>query len=660
MSVPLSPTTRPSAWEWTQTALLAASLAWTTLCLGGYRAETMVVTGALNLAMVVLHFGRRVFDATEAERPWHAAGWILLPFPVFAAANVLWVTPVRWLGWQDWLVWAQMVAVFWVVVNDLRARATRAVIFGLMVALAMVSVVLACYQRFADPAWLMLGATQTAQFLARSSGSFAVPNSLAAMLVLLLPATALAVWQRGRGAVARVGFGYVAAVLLLGLGLTLSRGAWLGLGLALIAWPLLVKGLDWRRRLRVFASVGVAVIGLVALVYASVPRARERLDFMMRDAGERSRPVMWRAAWRIFVEHPVFGSGAGSYAVLFEQHRPEHEQKDPQWAHNDYLNTLSDYGAVGFGLFFGGCGAVTWFCMRRRGGAGGINRRLLASRKRGDGAPAEHDEGASDGFETRAFTTALAVGLLAFALHLFVDFHLKIPALAMLAATVAGLCVSRAWPAGGNAETANRSAPPKWWRFAAGLAAMAAVGAGLGWIVPHYRAEAERAEARRRLDVLAETPSSSLAERRAITLAARGALSRAILLDAANPQAWADRAYTAAILGHGDPVRERELGLSAESDARRALAQTSAVPEFWLRLGVALDMQGRWGEAGEAFSEGLRLAPVNATTWFYYGYHLSLNRVTVPLARAAVATSLRLDPSRREAETLRQHLAARR
>jgi hypothetical protein len=50
---------------------------------------------------------------------------------------------------------------------------------------------------------------------------------------------------------------------------------------------------------------------------------------------------------------------------------------------------------------------------------------------------------------------------------------------------------------------------------------------------------------------------------------------------------------------------------------------------------------------------------VSAQTWFYYAYHLSLNPVTVPRARAAVATSLRLDQSAPEAEALRQSLAAR-
>ena len=645
MSATLQHPPRASLGEWVETLLLAANLGWTTLCLGGYRAETMVVTSAVTALVVVVHLGGRAF--APAPRRLHPAGWLLLPFLGYAMANVFGVTPVRWLGWHDWLGWAQLIAVFWVVVNDVRSRATRTVLFGVMLALATLSVGLACYQRFARPDWLMLGATQTAQFLSRSSGPFAIPNSFAAMLLLLLPATALPLWRRGASAVERVAFGYLALLLLLGLGLTLSRGAWLGLALALAAWPLLTPGVRWRKRLGLFAGVSVVLAAAVITVYAAVPHARERLDELMRDNGERSRPVMWRAAWAIFRAEPVLGGGAGSYAVRFEQHRPEHEQKDPQWAHNDYLNTLSDYGAVGGGLFFGACGIIAWRSARRR--------RAAADR---DG-PKAALTAAVDWFEAPAFTTALAVGVLAFALHLVVDYHLKIPALAMLVAVVAGISVARAWPTTEPGERAVGAASGSAGRAMAAIVALAIAGAAAGWVVPHYRAEAERAASRLRLDGLAgvrRTPQ----ERRAVAVQANEAFTRAIARDPANAQAWADRAYAAAIIGYDEPAREKVLGLAAEGDARRALALSAAVPEFWLRLGVALDLQGRWLEAGEAFAEALRLAPVNATPWFYYAYHLSLNRVTLSLARAAVATSLRLDPSRPETEALRQDLAARR
>jgi hypothetical protein len=42
-------------WEWTQTALLSGNLVWTTLCLGGYRPETMVVSWGLTGLLLTVH-----------------------------------------------------------------------------------------------------------------------------------------------------------------------------------------------------------------------------------------------------------------------------------------------------------------------------------------------------------------------------------------------------------------------------------------------------------------------------------------------------------------------------------------------------------------------------------------------------------------------------
>ena len=631
---PASSSPRASRWEWAQAALLALNLAWTTVGFGGHLAETMAFTTVLVALSLALHFARRAWSSNEAKAKWHPAGWLFVPFLVYAAVNVRWVTPVRWLGWQDWLGWAHFLAIFWVALNDLRARATRLFVFNALLVLAVGAVGLSCYQRFAQPDWLLFGRTQAAQFLERSSGPFFVPNSLAALLVLLIPATLLPVFRRGSSAITRVTFGYLALLLLLGLGLTISRGAWLGLAVALIGWPLCASRVRWGRRIGLALAVAGAIAAVATTVYFSAPNVRDRLDRLVGDAGEKSRPALWRAAWKIFSEHRAWGAGAGSYNALFEPHRPEHEQKDPQWAHSDYLNTLADYGLAGFGLFFGAAGVVAWCTARRR-------RVADAAR-------------AWDWFDSRAFSLALAVGLAAFCLHLAVDFHLKIPALAFAAALVAALIVAREWPVPvpSAAETATRPAQ----RVYCALALVVLAGAGFG-SNPLYRAEAVRYAARRKIDTLAKSPALP-AERLVMVNVARAAFSRALELDSANAQAWADRAYTNAILGYDAPSRLAELGPLAESDARRAVALTPVVAEFWLRLGVALDMQRRWAEAGVAVAEGLRLAPVSAQAWFYYAYHLSLNPVTVPLARSAIATSLRLDHSAPEAEVLRQHLAA--
>jgi O-antigen ligase len=620
MAVP-SASPRASVWEWANAVLLAIGLAWTTLCLGGYRPETMAVTVWCNgvlLASVLLSV------ALQGGPALHPAGWLILPFFAYAAANAAWLTPVGWLGWHDWLLWAQAGAVFWAVVNGTTLPGPRAFLIAVLTGLGLVAVGLAAYQRFGDPEWLMLGRRQAYQFIGRSSGPFGIPNSLAALLLLVLPAALAAGFGRGVSWARRATALVFAAVFAFGLLLTISRGAWLGLGLALVAWPLLAGRRSIGRRLAISGGTLVAAALLVVTMYRLAPGVRLRLDQLVADGGERTRPIMWRISWSIFREHPATGGGAGSFNVLLEKFRPENFPDDAQWAHNDYLNTLSDYGAVGFGLLFGAVAVMAWRCWRRT----------------------EEGEALAKGSVADA---ALGIGLLAFALQLFVDFHFKIPALGMACSLVGAVLVGRRWPAGGAAGPVQR--------IGAFLAATAVIVGTVWGAAPHFRAEALRYGMRRDIDAFAVGPGGVEEERRLLD-AALPALRQAVVIDPSNSHAWSDLAYVITLRSHVETDRNVDLGSEAEQAARRALALSPVVPEFWLRVGVAQDLQGRWSDAGASIGEALRLAPNSATAWFYQAYHFSLRPNFHKLAVAAVATCLRLDPSRQDAEALRRRLAA--
>ncbi len=682
---------RPSFWEWAQTALLAVNLAWTTLCLGGYLPETVVVTGVLTGLLLTVHLLECACVRGPAPR-FHPAGWLLLPFIVYAMANVLFVTPVAWLGWGDWLGWARMIVVFWVVLNGVRSPAPRAVLFGTLLALATAAVALGCYQGFGDHGWIMLGRRQASQFVGRASGCFGIPNSLAALLVLLLPAVGALAARPGVRMGSRVFFGGLAALFAFGLYLTISRGGWLALGLALAAWPLFAGRAALARRIG--RAVGVGLLGVVAVgaLYFAAPPVRARLDALVRDAGERTRPILWRGALAIFREHPMWGGGAGSFNVLFEQHRPANFQDEPQWAHNDYLNTLSDYGAAGFVLFFGACGVMIWRCRRSHSPSDASRGANLLRAVPGDGrsktAPLQDSSHPEARWGQRAPPTesepsaiaslahpwvqqGLAVGLLAFAFQLFVEFHFKLPALAMAFAVCAALLVAWRWPAAQfvapapDAGPTNRDdlpingRPPRaagWLRLVQGLAAPGVFAVTLFFVLPHDRAEALRYDAREAIDRLArpETPTTG----RSVTRArAHEAFARAVALDPKNAQAWADLSYVLSLWMHDEPARTVALGREAEVAARRALALTTILPEAWVRLGVALDMQDRWVEAGQYFARAVELASASVNIRYYYAYHLSLRPVTQALALATADACLLLDPSHRAAQALRQQLA---
>ena len=631
---PASPTmtgaplrTRAGGWEWAQALLIALNLAWTTMCLGGYRPETMIITSALNGLMLIVHLLARAF-APDGGRRIHAAGWWLLPFLAYAAVNVLCVTPVPWLGWKDWLGWAQMILVFWVVLNGIRSTPARTVLLGALVAVAFVGAVLAGYQRFVKPDWLMMGRTQADQFVGRASGSFGIPNSLAALLLLLIPPLVVLTLRRRARPVVRVLCGYLAVTLVVALVLTISRGAWLALALVMVGWPVFAAAGSWERRAGLTLLATLAVGGAFAALYFTQPMVRERFVQMKRDSGEITRPIMWRGAWKIFREHPAWGGGAGSYNVLFEKFRPENYKDEPVWAHNDYLNTLSDYGAAGFLLFFGVAGGLAWWSLR-------------------GGSPEMRDW-----LDEPAVMSAFVGGAVAFALQLFVDFHFKIPALGMAFAIVTAFVVQRSWPA-------RESSRPVSVVVRAGfvIAALAVVAAVVLWVIPFYRGEAFRYNARQSVNRLASrTPTKG--DLQLTLLNARLNLEEAAKFAPANAQTWSDLSYVTSLWGRVEPQRLAQLGRQAEDEAAHALAISEVVPEFWLRRGVALDMQGRSTDAGAAFVRALLLAPADSRVWYYQAYHLGLNKSTRELALAAVNICLRLDPGYTEAQSLRQQLAS--
>lgn len=616
--------------EWSLALLLVANLSWTTLCLGGYRPETMVWSWLLTGAAVAMHLGMFGFSTDRL----HPTTYAVLPFLAYAAINVAFFSPVPWLGWRDWLGWAQMGGTYLVVVNGLRRRGPRLLLLGCILVLGIIAVILACYQRFLWPDWLMMGRKQAAQFFGRSSGPFGIPNSLAAFLLLLIPLTLSLTMQRGATLFQRILCGYLSLVLLVGLGLTISRGAWLSLLGAVLVWPLCLRERTWEWRLT--ASLAATTVALLAGVaaYTAVPRVKQRFDQLVSEMGERSRPILWSGAWQLFEEAPLTGTGAGSFNVLFERHRPMGFRDEPQWAHNDYLNTLSDYGAIGFVLCFGGIGYIAMGALNRPGNLLS-ERSFLASRT----------------LDTPDVARGLAIGLLAFALSLFVDFHLKIPALAMIVATIGAECVLRTWPL----RTTTTVQPLT--QLAAIFSALAVALLTLGLALPTFRSEAARYAARQEIDRMAAIAEPSANLQKSVLGAASLATTEACLVQAENGQAWADSAYVNELWTRISFTRARELGQEAEESARTALRCSQVVPEFWVRLGVALDLQGRWEEGAQAFGEAIRLAPANAIVWYYQAYHLSLTIASRPLAIVAVERALLLDPSFGPAIRLHQDLS---
>ncbi len=130
---------------------------------------------------------------------------------------------------------------------------------------------------------------------------------------------------------------------------------------------------------------------------------------------DRERPGLARAALKLFAQAPIFGHGAGSFRTIFPPMRSaELSNKFYDHAHNDYAQTLAEYGLLGVTIICGalGLGFMSAFAALR---------------------------GRSDKLAVGAAFTGL-FGMGALLLHAIADFNFQIPANAAIFSVLLAIC----------------------------------------------------------------------------------------------------------------------------------------------------------------------------------------------------------------------------
>lgn len=168
-------------------------------------------------------------------------------------------------------------------------------------------------------------------------------NYVAAILVLVLPVGMSTIFSH-RG-IYRILFALASGLMSLGLLITMSKGAFLSLAVALVcAIPLMRRqGLGMRH-----ALVLLLVISSFLLL---VPRdlLLSNIDmFVYRLATpDLERVDLWRVAWKTFTGHPIFGVGPGAIYLYNQQFAIAVVD-----THNFVLQQLAELGMIGAIPFF--------------------------------------------------------------------------------------------------------------------------------------------------------------------------------------------------------------------------------------------------------------------------------------------------------------------
>jgi hypothetical protein len=213
---------------------------------------------------------------------------------------------------------------------------------------------------------------------------------------------------------------WAAGGLALVLGVLLSRsrgGAIFGLSsaaLALAAVSLRLNG--WSRGLRLaLPLLGVLVVGASALVGFEAVTARLTADQLASSAGFRGE--LARTSLHGALAFWPWGSGWGTYNVVYPRFQPPSLPGFANHAHMDYVEMLFE-GGIFFVLFAAAflwlAGARAWHLARAALRERTLDREAMAA-------------------------TLCGLGLLGLLLHSLVDFNMRIPANAILGALLAGV-----------------------------------------------------------------------------------------------------------------------------------------------------------------------------------------------------------------------------
>ncbi|HJO06306.1 MAG TPA: O-antigen ligase family protein [Chloroflexota bacterium] len=216
--------------------------------------------------------------------------------------------------------------------------------------------------------------------LTRAYGTFEQPNPFAGYLVLQLPfALAGALIWNGKWRWLALG---VAALAMVGIVLSLSRGAWLGgvVGMLVAGW--LAAGMS--RGLLKWAGLVVAIglaffllsrgSGVVPATAGTILSGERDLVDLASNSGSADFAVMqrvafWVAGARMVADRPLTGVGLGNFDEGYPDYNIGIWDESLGHAHNFYLNLAAEAGLISAGLFVVFLGGVMLRGLRAGGRA---------------------------------------------------------------------------------------------------------------------------------------------------------------------------------------------------------------------------------------------------------------------------------------------------
>jgi O-antigen ligase len=207
---------------------------------------------------------------------------------------------------------------------------------------------------------------------------------------------------------------FLTFLMLTALILSLSRGGWIGslIGLVFMALALITDRHFRNKRLIAALTGGFVAVAFIVLASTLVVERIRTLEQKKEIPNLSARVTVWKGVVEMIQDHPLLGTGPGTFAAVFTQYQPPGFACRYFMAHNDYLHITSETGLPIIAI-------VVWMiiALYRKGFKNLKNPSRLV----------------------RGITVGAMSGITAILVHSISDFNLHIPANALLFTVLAAL-----------------------------------------------------------------------------------------------------------------------------------------------------------------------------------------------------------------------------
>jgi O-antigen ligase len=570
------------------TGLLAVILMTGPIVLGAARLWIELPLLGLTGVLLLLQGLRLAQRLPEGAHRWaDAIDWTVVLFVLYTIAR--WLTsPTEYFSRIEALEVVGYAAIFFTCRYGMAHRKYALLLLYLLVVLGVGETIYG-YWLSNHLDFFLFGPAENLQlhYAPRWLGTYGCPNHYGSLLVMALGA-ALALGSLSKLPwPVRIVLFYVAIMMMVGVIYSASRGTWIALVVAIVG--LVIFGIRNGTMKWWIPITGAAVLAATSyILFTTSPIARERWAstqdlFSGNNFQTYIRVELARDALLIAHDHPLFGTGPGTFVFVHPRYQDSTFGYKAVLTHDDYLNCLDDYGLVGFALALVFVALVTLKFFR----------------------PLDIDHRWHD----RVLVATGFAAWAAYLAHSWVDFNLHIPANAMLLFALTGLGLSR---------LKVEDSMTKHWS----TLSLDRFGRGLGWAVVGVSVVFGVEVARTAASDLIYEPAFAQMDEVSIN---------ETIIHAQDALAW-DRGNANALLLLGDVYRNKsaiqtdiegrlEFGQKSVDAYKAALKANPLDDTIQARMGMAFDVMRRFPEAFFCYQQAVTEEPYNGQFWYRLGNH---------------------------------------